>query len=163
MVTLNKTIIKPSNIIKLSLIVIMISHPLFYFTMYSGDAEIHLVYAENAAKGHFFEFNMNEKSAGVTSPGYMLFLALLYGSFPASLIPFIVKIVNIFFWYIFLVLVFVLAKRLIVDRFWAWAATLFVSLIPGAVYNATTGMENGIFAAIFIFWFFLVIKIGHYL
>lgn len=136
----------------------MIIHPFFYFSMYSGDAEIHLVYARNAAAGHLFEFNSGEKSAGVTSPGYMLILTSFFKIFPESIVPLAVKLLNIFFWYVLLYLVFVLSRRLIGNEFWAWTVTLIVSLMPGTVYNATTGMENGIFAALFLFWLFLAIK-----
>jgi len=150
--------IRGTKITKLFLILIMILHPIFYFSMYSGDAEIHLVYAENAAGGHFFEFNLGEKSAGVTSPGYMLILTSFFKIFPESIVPLAVKLLNILCWYLLLYLVFVLSRRLIGNGFWAWTVTLIVSLMPGAVYNATTGMENGIFGALFLFWLYLVIR-----
>ncbi len=149
---------KRIGLVKLLLILIILIHPIFYFSMYSGDAEIHLVYAENAAKGHFFEFNFGEKSAGVTSPGYMLILTSFFKILPESIVPLAVKLLNIFCWYMLLYLIFILSRRLIDNEFWAWMVTLIVSLMPGAVYNATTGMENGIFGALFLFWLYLVIK-----
>ncbi len=136
----------------------MIVHPLFYFSMYSGDAEIHLVYAGNAAAGHLFEFNAGEKSAGVTSPGYMFILTLFFKILPESIVPLAAKILNILCWYLLLYLAFVLSSKLIGSEFWAWMVTLIISVMPGAVYNATTGMENGIFAALFLFWLFLAVK-----
>lgn len=149
---------KRIGLVKLLLVLIIVIHPIFYFSMYSGDAEIHLVYAENAAKGHYFEFNFGEKSAGVTSPGYMLVLTSFFKIFPESIVPLAVKFLNIFCWYLLLYLIFILSRRLIGNEFWAWAVMLIVSLMPGAVYNATTGMENGIFGALFLFWLYLVIK-----
>lgn len=145
-------------IARLLLVLIILIHPLFYFSMYSGDAEIHLVYAENGAKGHFFEFNPGEKSAGVTSPGYMLVLASFFRILPDSLVPLAVKSLNILCWYLLLYLTFILSRKLIGDEFWAWTVTLIVALMPGAVYNATTGMESGIFGLFFLFWLYLVIK-----
>jgi hypothetical protein len=145
-------------LVKLILLLIMIAHPLFYFTMYSGDAEIHLVYARNAAAGHFFEFNLGEKSAGATSPGYMMLLSGMFELFPETYVPFLVKLISILAWYVFLVAVFILSNKLIRNNRWAWTATLIVSLMPGTVYNATLGMENGIFGAILLIWFLLVIR-----
>jgi hypothetical protein len=145
-------------LVKLILLLIMMAHPLFYFTMYSGDAEIHLVYAKNAAAGHFFEFNFGEKSAGVTSPGYMMLLSGMFELFPETYVPLIVKLMNILAWYAFLVAVFILSKKLIGNSRWAWVSTLIVALMPGTVYNATLGMENGIFGAILLIWFLLVIR-----
>jgi len=136
----------------------MMLHPLAYFSMYAGDAEIHLVYAEHAAQGNFFEFNNGEKSAGVTSPGYMLLLALLYVVFPATLVPLAVKLINIIFWYLFLYMIYKVAKWLLRDEVWGWTVTAVVALFPGPVYNATFGMENGIFAFLFIFFFYLTLK-----
>lgn len=149
---------KRAEIVKSILILIMIVHPFFYFSMYSGDAEIHLVYARNAAAGHLFEFNSGEKSAGVTSPGYMLILTTFFKIFPESIVPLAVKLLNILCWYLLLYLAFVLSRRLIGNEFWAWMVTLIISVMPGAVYNATTGMENGIFAALFLFWLFLAVR-----
>ena len=53
-------------------------YPLLYSGMYAGDAEIHLVYGENASKGCFFCFNPGEPSSGVTSPGWMLIIAMMF-------------------------------------------------------------------------------------
>ena len=41
------------------------------------DGYIHLVYARNLLRGHFFEYNTGEPSSGSTSPGWVVLLALL--------------------------------------------------------------------------------------
>ena len=51
---------------------VLLAYPLIYLGNYAGDAQVHLIYGENAAHGRFFEFNQGEPSAGVTSPGFML-------------------------------------------------------------------------------------------
>ena len=67
-----------SHALKYASFALLAVYPFLYYGMYAGDAMIHLVYAENAAAGRFFEFNPGEKSAGVTSPGYMLLVTGLF-------------------------------------------------------------------------------------
>ena len=84
--------------------------PFAYIGNFAGDSQVHLVYGENASEGRFFEFNLDEKSAGVSSPGYMVFLASLFKVFPDTWVPAVMKGANILFWYGLVVLVFLLAK-----------------------------------------------------
>lgn len=134
--------------------------PLIYIGNYAGDSQVHLIYGENASHGNFFEFNPGEKSPGVTSPGYMLFIGALFKLSPDIAVPAIVKASNILFWYAFLVVFFLVAKRLLQSRIWAWAATLAAGLLPGSVYNATIGMENGIFAFVVFLWILVAVRSG---
>jgi hypothetical protein len=135
-------------------------YPFLYIGMFAGDAEIHLVYGANAAAGRFFEFNHGEKSAGVTSPGYMLLVAALFRMLPAFWVPAAVKAVNLLAWYGLIVLVFVATSRLTEERTLASLATAGAALLPGSVYNATIGMENGLFATIVLSWFCLAVRTG---
>jgi hypothetical protein len=91
---------------------IVLSHPVLYLDAFAGDAGIHLVYAEAAANGHFLEFNPNEKSAGVTSPGYMLLLSVLFAVFSPAAVPVLAKALSILSWYGLVFLVFTLSNRL---------------------------------------------------
>ncbi|MBZ5558458.1 MAG: hypothetical protein LAO77_14400 [Acidobacteriia bacterium] len=134
-------------------------YPLSFWGMYSGDAEIHLVYAKNAASGHFFEFNPGEKSAGVTSPGYMLLLATFFRVFRAQSVPLAVKIVNILTWYGVVLVVYILSRCMLANNRLALAAAGVTAVLPGAVYNATTGMENGLFALVVLSWAWLVLRV----
>jgi hypothetical protein len=135
-------------------------YPLVFWGMYAGDAEIHLVYAKNAAVGHFFEFNLGEKSAGVTCPGYMLLLAGFFRVLRAEWVPVAVKIVNILTWYGVVLVVYVLGRRMLADPRWALAAAGLTAVLPGAVYNATIGMENGLFALVMLCWAWLAVRWG---
>ncbi len=137
-----------------------ILYPLLYKGMYAGDAEIHLVYAENASQGHYFEFNLGEKSAGVTSPGYMLMLCLLFKILPSTLVPLTAKIINIGFWYLLIMTVFFLSNLLLQDRSWAYIVTTTSALLPGSAYNSTIGMENGIFGFAVALFVYLTLKYG---
>ena len=147
-----------STVAKILLALIIIAHPLFYFSMFAGDAEIHLVYGMNSAQGNYFEYNVGEKSAGVTSPGYMLFIATLFKTLPDSVVPLAVKLTDLLFWYLLVILTFRLLREFEVGSFWAWTMATVVALMPGTVYNATLGMENGIFGALFVLWFLIAIR-----
>src|SRR4029078_2904336 len=80
-------------------LILVFIYPLLFRGMFAGDSEIHLVYGENAAQGHYFEFNPGEKSPGVTSPGYMMFLAMLFKTFPIQWVPLAMKGANLLGWY----------------------------------------------------------------
>ncbi|MCH9032708.1 MAG: hypothetical protein IIB00_10690, partial [candidate division Zixibacteria bacterium] len=147
-----------SIVAKILLTLIIIAHPLFYFSMFAGDAEIHLVYGMNSAQGNYFEYNVGEKSAGVTSPGYMLFIAAFFKTLPDSVVPLAVKLTNLLFWYLLVILTFRLVREFEAGSFWSWTMATLVALMPGTVYNATLGMENGIFGALFVFWFLVAIR-----
>lgn len=132
--------------------------PFTYIGNYAGDSQVHLIYGENAAQGNFFEFNPGEKSPGVTSPGYMLLVAAAFRVFPDILVPASLKLANLLFWYGLLWVFFLTARRLLSSTGWAVLATLAAGLLPGSVYNATIGMENGIFAFIVFLWVYLAIR-----
>ncbi|MDD1749563.1 MAG: hypothetical protein LUO89_06770, partial [Methanothrix sp.] len=125
--------------------------PLFFWGMYAGDGQIHVVYGEQAAQGHFFEFNPGEKSAGVTSPGFMLLLAGLFKIMNPEFIPLAVKLLNLAAWYLSVLVVFRLAMWFLNDAHWSWFAAVVAGLLPGSAYNANVGMENGFFALAILF------------
>jgi len=142
-----------------SLLVLVLA-PLIYIGNYAGDSQVHLTYGENAAHGNFFEFNPGEKSPGVTSPGYMLFIAAFFKLSPNIAVPAILKAANILFWYALLAVFFLVAKQLLRSSIWAWVATLAAGLLPGSVYNATIGMENGIFGFVVFLWVLVAVRSG---
>ena len=141
-------------------LLLVVVHPLAYLTNYAGDAEIHLVYGSHAAEGHYFEFNPGEKSPGVTSPGYMLILGALFKILPASIVPVVVKALDILFWYALVGLVALLMRALSAPKPWAWLAALVAGLLPGSAYNATIGMENGVFAFCVVLVTYLALRWG---
>ena len=127
---------------------LVLLYPAVYIGMYAGDAEIHLVYAENAARGDFFEFNRGEKASGVTSTGYMLLLGAVFRLAPDSFVPVVVKSLDLLSWYALVALVYLTARRILGDDVWAYLAALAAGLLPGSAYNSTIGMENGMFGAL---------------
>jgi len=97
----------------------ILAYPLIYIGNYAGDSQVHLVYGQNAAQGAFFEFNLGEKSAGVTSPGFMLLIAGFFTAAPDSWVPAIVKAVDLVFWYGLILVIFMTAKTLLRSTVWA--------------------------------------------
>jgi hypothetical protein len=147
---------RPSAILALALLVIVLE-PLLFAGSFAGDAQVHLVFAENAARGHFFEFNPGQHVSGETSPGYMLLGAALFRCLPARWVPVALKLLGLAGWYLLCWLVYRVAQRVLTEdddkeRFWPAAATVTAALIPGSVYNANVGMENGLFAAVVWLW-----------
>ena len=144
---------------RIAAILAILLYPFLYSGIFLGDAQIHLVYGSNAAEGRYFEFNPGEKSAGVTSPAYMILLALPFKALPnASLVPMVVKGMSILSWYILALLVYHVAKALLQDPAWTWLVTLTAGLLPGSAYNATTGMENGLFGVLVLLCTHLLIR-----
>jgi hypothetical protein len=126
--------------------ILVARYPFLYWGMYAGDGEIHLVFGQHAAAGHFFEFNPGEKSSGETSPAFMLVITLLFRLLPATAIALAVKSVNLVCWYGLLVEFFIVARRITGDVTWAWIFTCVAGLMPGSAYNSNVGMETGAFA-----------------
>ncbi len=131
--------------------------PFLFAGSFAGDAQVHLVFAESAAHGRFFEFNPGERVSGETSPGYMLLGAALFHLMPARWVPVTLKFVGLVAWYLLCWLVYQTATRLFAAdgenrHVWPAVAAMTAALIPGSVYNANVGMENGLFAAVVWWW-----------
>lgn len=114
---------------------------------WSGDAIIHLVYAENASHGRWFEFNVGEKSVGTTSIGWtylMTFLLWMVGLKWSLIAQKLLLFVAVFALpiMVFLFLQRILGKSSIIPIF----SALLVATNPGSAFNATLGMENVVFA-----------------
>jgi hypothetical protein len=147
---------RPAAILALALLVIILE-PLLFAGSFAGDAQVHLVFAESAARGHFFEFNPGQHVSGETSPGYMLLGAALFRCLPARWVPVALKLLGLLGWYLLCWLVYRVAQRVLAEdddqeRFWPAAAAVTAALIPGSVYNANVGMENGLFAVVVWLW-----------
>jgi hypothetical protein len=141
--------------------VVAAGEPLLFRGHFAGDAVVHLAFAESAAHGRFFEFNPAERVSGETSPGYMLLGALFFRSTPAVWVPVALKVAGLAGWYALCWLVYRVAVRLLreperaAERAWPALAALVAAALPGSVYNANVGMENGLFAALIWWWILL--------
>lgn len=145
------------NLGKSGILLVCLLYPLLFWGQYAGDAQIHLVFGENASKGLFFQFNDGETSSGVTSPGFMLLIAGLFHLFSPDQVPIVVKLINLLA-HLGIILLTYNIVRLVTNVPWIpEIAALTVGLIPGSVYNANIGMENGIFAFLVMMSLWLVI------
>lgn len=125
-------------------------YPLLFWGQYAGDAQIHLVYGENAAKGMFFQFNPGEATSGVTSPGFMMLLAGLFSIMVPQHVPVAVKLINLLAQYGIVFFTWIIVRRIVSVKWIPEIAALVTGLIPGSAYNGNVGMENGIFAFVVI-------------
>jgi hypothetical protein len=144
-------------------LVVVAAEPFLFWNAFAGDAQVHLVFMENASHGRFFDFNPGERVSGETSPGYMMLGALLFRLLPATAVPLALKLVGVLSWYALCWLVWRVTLGLFNadDRgenagAWAGIAAFVAATFAGSVYNANVGMENGLFAAVFWGWIALV-------
>lgn len=114
---------------------------------FSGDALIHVIIAEQAAAGRWFEFNPGEVSSGTTSFAWTALEATLLRLGGHGLMLRAVPLIDLAGLLTTGALVRSLALRLGASRLAALlGAVVFVS-IPAVTYNAVLGMENIVFAA----------------
>ena len=150
------------KIVFLVLGLILVCYPFIYFGHYAGDAIIHLVFGENASKGHLFEFNFGEKSSGESSVGFMLYIALLFRILPAEMVPIAVKLINYFSWLLFLYLFYRILKIKKFNKYIIAAALFSLGMLPGSVYNSMNGMENVLFGLVTLSWFYFALKYSYF-
>jgi hypothetical protein len=124
--------------------------------VFSGDAQIHLIFAQNLLAGHPLQFNKGEFSSGETSPLYMLAVAifwLLAGHFA----PLLMKALSILSLGGIAYFCYAAARRLGLEKPAALALGALPLLLPSNVFQALLGMENVFFAfcvvAILDLWF----------
>ena len=143
-------------------VILIAALPFLYWNAFAGDAQVHLVFMETAAAGRFFEFNPGERVSGETSPGYMLLGACLFRTLPAASVPVALKVIGLIAWYLLGWLVYHVAAQFLGHDgragFWPILAALISAAIPGSVYNANVGMENGVFAALIWAWVALALR-----
>jgi hypothetical protein len=119
-----------------------------FWTVWSGDAVIHLVYADQAADGHWFEYNPGEKSVGTTSIGWTFLMALFFRLFGISGGLMAQKLLLAIAFFAVPIMVFHFLRRENENEVFLplLTATIIVAN-PGTAYNAPLGMENPVFAA----------------
>lgn len=76
-----------------------ICHPFLYYSVFSGDGIIYIIFAKNALDGHLFQFNPGQFTGGETSPGFMFIVAALMSMYGGEIIPFLMKTICIFTFY----------------------------------------------------------------
>src|SRR4051812_43660549 len=150
-----------NSLIPLIVLAAAVLHPWMYFNIFSGDAEIHLVYARNFLDGYPLQFNPGQPSSGQTSMGFMFLVVVpamkLFG--PAGAPP-VMKLVGLLSLYAIAYETWLLARRLDLSVPWALTAAAATLLMPGSVYNGMLGSENAFFGALALGWILLALRRG---
>jgi hypothetical protein len=151
----------PLNVLLLIVLAAAIAHPFLYFNTFSGDAEIHLVYAHNFLEGYPLQFNPGEPSSGQTSMGFMFLVVVpamkLLGEYWT---PVAMKLVGLCSLYVIAFESWFLARRLDLEKPWALLAAVATLFVPGSVANGMLGSENAFFGALVLGWTLLALSRG---
>jgi hypothetical protein len=133
--------------------------PLPFAGSLAGDAVIHLVFGEHAAKGGWFEFNLGDQTGGETSPGYLLIITLLYHVLPLSLVPYFLSLLSVCTWFALLCVIYRLFLKVLASEALAFSGMVLCGFLPGSAQNSVMGMENALFALmLYIFLLQLVAR-----
>ncbi|KGG00281.1 hypothetical protein EU98_1813 [Prochlorococcus marinus str. MIT 9314] len=130
---------------------LMISWGVYQFALhssiYSGDPEIHIIYAKNFINGHFLEFNPGYKTGGESSFLYFLIVSFLY-KFLGIYTVFGMKLISIFsfLWISYQIYEINPSKTIPVKLI----GSTLLSVIGLISTQVMLGMENIFFAAILI-------------
>ena len=150
-----------STLLPLIVLAAALLHPFLYYDIFSGDAEIHLVYARNFLEGYPLQFNPGQPSSGQTSMGFMFLVVVpamkLFGGTAA---PPVMKLVGLLSLYAIAFQTWLLSRRLDLAAPWALTAAAATLLFPGNVFNGMLGSENAFFGALAMAWTLQAVKRG---
>ena len=135
------------ELISLLMITWSIYQLFLYGNSYSGDTQIHLIYAKNFVNGHFLEFNPGYKTGGESSFLYFLMVSLIYKLF-GFYTYYGVKLISVlsFIWILYQIYEINPSKSIPIKLIGA----SLLSVIGRMSSQAMLGMENIFFAAILI-------------
>jgi len=151
---------RPLSLALLVFAVVAVLHPLFYLNTFSGDAEIHLVYAKNFLDGYPLQFNPGQPSSGQTSMGFMFIVILFMKLFGYGAGALSMKLIGLASLYVIAIQTFRLARLVGLSAPWPLLAAIATLLMPGSVYNGMLGSENAFFGALVLTWMLLALRRG---
>ena len=134
----------------------------FWWGLFSGDAEIHLVYGRNLLRGYPLQFNLHMPNSGETSMGFMLIVSFVMRIFGAALAPVVIELLCLISLYSAAFAVFLIGGELGVRHPWREIAAILFLWLPGNAYTAMYGTENILFAALGCFFVWSVIRAKWY-
>jgi hypothetical protein len=149
-----------SDYLLVAAIFVGLCHPLLYWHLFTGDAEIHLVYARNLLRGYPLQFNLNKPNSGETSMAFMLIDSLIMRVFGATLAPLMIKLLGLLSLYLMAALTWVMGEKCGLRRPWYEIAAIAVLWLPGNAFAAMYGMENITFAALSCLFFCAIVHFG---
>lgn len=150
----------PLSLLLLAFTLLAVIHPLAYLNTFSGDAEIHIVYARNFLDGYPLQFNPGQPSSGQTSLGFMFVVIALMKLFGYPAAGLGMKLIGLCSLYAIAVQTFRLARLTGLSARWSLLAAIATLLFPGSVYNGMLGSENAFFGALALTWLLSALKRG---
>ena len=137
---------EPPNWLSWTVVALVVALPLMFIGGLSGDAVIHLVFAENALQGDWFAFNPGEHIGGETSLGYLLVVMGLWRLFGQAGAPYAMVALGYLAWLAMLAIGWRLVKDWYPRTAWPCLWLGMTGLMPGSVFNSMLGMENVLLA-----------------
>lgn len=119
-----------------------------YRALFSGDPEIHIIFAKNLLSGHVPEFNPGYKSGGETSPLYMLLVVCGY-ELLGNYVPYAMKLLA--FASLATICLLLYRANISAAPLRRYVIALFAVRMPFFVFQASLAMENMLFAAAVLF------------
>lgn len=150
----------PLSLLMLAFTLLAVIHPLIYLNTFSGDAEIHIVYAKNFLDGYPLQFNPGQPSSGQTSMGFMFIVIGLMKLFGYAAAGLGMKAIGLCSLYAIAVQTFRIARLAGLPARWSLLAGIATLLFPGSVYNGMLGSENAFFGALALTWVLAAVKRG---
>jgi hypothetical protein len=148
-----------------------ITFGLYLFATHSGgswawsglpldDNWIHLVYARSLAQRGWFFYNPGIPEAGMSSPLWVILLAIVYKVLtPLGISPqWVAKGLSLFFAFAVPLATYHLALEYKLSKRWAWFAGLVVIVIPNLAYGNVAGMEVPLFTLLVLISLWLILR-----
>lgn len=132
---------------RIFLLAVGLLQPALYWRSFSGDAQIHLVYARNLLRGYPLQFNLHVPNSGESSMGFMFIVAACMRIAGENFTPYIIKFLCLFSLYAAAFLTLKLARRVGLHNDWDSIAAIAFLWMPGNASSAMSGSENVVFAA----------------
>ena len=119
---------------------------------WGGDPEIHIIFARNLLNNGLLEFNLGYPTSGETSPLYMLIIAFFVSAIPSEFVPFAMKALGI----LSLLFALIISTSPIKNSILRMIIIGYCLSIPSLFFQGWMGMENMLFAAIYILFLKLI-------
>ncbi len=115
-----------------------------HFGVPLDDVWIHFRYAENFAKGYFFQYNIGEPTPGTTSPFWVIILSVPFLLSQNFILPFALFVSSLFF-LLTLIELYKLCLKIGFEPNYSFLITLLTMLCGRLLWSSLSGMEITLF------------------